>query len=314
MKLKHIVVALIFSLKIAAQDAPHLEIPKTNYSDFGFINPVKHVEIAYYEADSLNTNLKMQEFYSFNKEGNITQKFTRILGKYGSETAKNYSYTNGILDSINTYASAKNFNSIYKLFYNDNMKLIKGVATGVYTNYTDTYNYDESGLISSVVRMHENGSKQKSRFIKKYNFVEDRHTSKDGKEETTAYIYDENELYASFIVGSQKITFYNIPPLGKDIEQSTTEDLFTFIVDFRALKNKNYPLYKTQMRNFSDKSTVLFNILEEENNAKDEWIKRLHLDNSFGQNKKSFVFRKLIYADGTESGSADFDNNFKKMR
>src|SRR5690606_20994766 len=119
--------------------AEHLALPKIHWKSYGYQKQIEQAKIAYYKSDSLEYETTMVEVFSFNKEGNIIQKYIRVFGKYGSETAFNYVYTNGLLDSINTYASAKNFNTQQKFHYDKNGRLTHSTSTGVYANFTDVY-------------------------------------------------------------------------------------------------------------------------------------------------------------------------------
>ncbi|RKD18643.1 hypothetical protein BCY91_15010 [Pelobium manganitolerans] len=101
---------MITSLTACAQpqaEPSHLVPPKTYWQSFGFQKQPKQVGIGYYKSDSLGYEPAMLEVYNFNEDGFITQKYIRIFGEYGSETVNNYVYSNGVLDSINTLASAK---------------------------------------------------------------------------------------------------------------------------------------------------------------------------------------------------------------
>lgn len=40
--------------------------------------------------------------------------------------------------------------------------------------------------------------------------------------------------------------------------------------------------------------------------------KRLQIDRRFSKGERRLVFKKLVYADGTESGSTDYDLIFKR--
>ncbi|MDY0090901.1 MAG: hypothetical protein RBR78_11125 [Flavobacteriaceae bacterium] len=108
-KIKGSFFLILISYIVCGQtEVSHLSPPKTHWQSFGFHKQPKQVAIAYYKSDSLGYEPAMFEVFTFNESGYIIQKYLRIYGKYESETANNYVYKNGVLDSINTLASAQN--------------------------------------------------------------------------------------------------------------------------------------------------------------------------------------------------------------
>ena len=137
-KVRNSIITLILLAFGISASAQHLAPTKTYWQSFEFQKQPKQVSIGYYKSDSLGYEPAMPEVYNFNEDGFITQKYIRIFGEYGSETVNNYVYINGVLDSINTLASAQNFNSQQKLHYSNSGQLTHITATGKFADYTDT--------------------------------------------------------------------------------------------------------------------------------------------------------------------------------
>ncbi|WP_346236857.1 hypothetical protein ABDK00_013560 [Niabella insulamsoli] len=307
---------MIASFTVHAQKheaADHLSPPKTYWQSFGFQKQIDHVKIAYYKSDSLGYEPTMAEVISFNKHGHLIQHYIRIFGQYGSETAHNYVYTNGVLDSINTLATAANFNSRQKLHYNSDGQLTHITATGKFSNFTDTYKYDQTGMVASIERTHKSGSTRKAVFNHKANCVQERETAANGKVTERYYIYEGDELLASFRSGSGLLTFYDAYR-RIDFETKVNEAPLTYALAQRKLKQSDPMAFNKQMSSLQSKpvSKIVFDIPALAKNENGDWIKRLQIDRRFSPPQRRLVFRKLMYADGTTSGDTEMDLIFER--
>lgn len=314
MKLKITVLLLTISFSVMAQQEQHLAPPGTYWQSFGFQKQVEQVGVGYYKSDSLGYEPAMLELYTFNKEGHLTQKYIRIFGKYGSETAYNYVYNKGILDSINTVATASNFNSRQKLHYNNNGQIKTITATGKHTNFTDTYTYDNSGMVAAIVRQYKSGGIKKTTFNHTNNYVYEQETDVKGKVTGNYYIYDGDERFASFSSDDKKaITFYDTYH-RKDFKTVINEDALKYVLKQRQQKQLDPKTFAGQMDKLQGKpvSVILFDIPAEARNESGDWIKRLQVDKRLARPERRLVFKKLVYTDGTESGSTDYDMIFGK--
>lgn len=63
---------------------------------------------------------------------------------------------------------------------------------------------------------------------------------------------------------------------------------------------------------YKPSSRVILEIPAVSTNMDGDWTKRLQIDRSFSNGERRLVFRKLVYADGTESGDTEFDMIFDK--
>lgn len=287
--------------------------PQTHWKSFGFKKQVKQVNIAYYKVDSISYKPTMIEVYSFNKEGFIIQKYFKIFGKYASETATNYEYNNGLLDSINTYASSVNFNNKQKLHYNTNQKLTKIVANGKFSNFTDTYTY-KNGLVNSIERSYSNGGRMTTYFNHNKNYSRIKETSVNGKITESYTVYDGTEKFASFYLGREPIVTFYKAYHHNDLDIEVNENALNYALKMRKLKEQEPNSFVKLMGELQGKPTTrtIFTIPAESRNETGDWIKRLQIDKQYNMHIRRLVFKKLIYADGSESGSTNFDVFFEK--
>ncbi|WP_312342432.1 hypothetical protein [Chryseobacterium binzhouense] len=300
---------IIIGFSLKAQEAEHLSPPKTYWQSYGFQKQPDFAKIAYYKSDSLGYEPVMAEVISFNKEGFIIQKYIRIYGKYASETAHNYVYTNGVLDSINTVASSSNFNSKQKLHYGANGVLEKVTASGVYTNFTDTFQYDNNGMVNSIQRTYQNGSKKEAFFDHLKNTVTEKETSAKGTVTETIFVYDGDDLLAFFQKDNQNKIRLKDKERRIDFTIEITEnDPLNYVLNLRKMKQEDAKKFQQTIGNLSGKSSAmsLFDIPAESKNENGDWTKRLQIDKQFGVQRR-MVFREIKYSDGSQSGSTEFD-------
>lgn len=296
-----------------AQESPHLEPPKTHWQSYGFQKQVEQVGIGYYKNDSLGYEPTMLEVYTFNKDGYLIQKYNRIFGKYASETANNYVYDNGVLDSINTIASASNFSSKQKLHYNQSGGLESITASGTYTNFTDDFSWDDGGRVINIERKYQNGGKKEAVFNAKSNYVQDKQTDLKGKITEHYHIYDGDKLFASVEINELSVvTFYDAWHRS-DFKIEVEKDALNYTLKWRNLKNKDPEKFDQEIAELIDKptSTIIFEIPAETKNDDGDWIKRLEIDNGFFGAERRLVFKTLVYSDGTQSGSTEYDLIFE---
>lgn len=292
----------------------HLISPKTYWQSFGFQKQPKQVGIIYYKTDSLGYEPAMLEVYNFNEEGFITQKYIRIFGEYGSETVNNYVYSNGVLDSINTLASAQNFNSQQKLHYSNSGQLTHITATGKFADYTDTYTSDDNGMVATIERKWKSGGSKKTFFKHNGNYVHEKETAPDGKITESYTVYDEDELFASFTLGGRPMVTFHDSYHRIEFETEVNTHALNYALEQRKLKQSNPEAFNKLMSELQGKSTsrVVFDIPAMATNEQGDWTKRLQIDRRFSKGERRLVFKKLVYADGTESGSTDYDLIFER--
>ena len=290
----------------------HYDLPKTNWKDFGFKKQVKQVGISHYKSDGTNHDYSFLEVHTFNKEGNIIQKYYRTFGKDGRESSTYYVYHNGKLDSIYYYLPKWNSCSeIQKLNYNN-----KGVLDSISTSeYTFHYTYEKSGKVSMIERKYPNRNRTSVQTLFNYekNYVLENHISpQDGKITEYYSIYDGKELFASIIINRRVLVYFCNSYSRTIFEADLAVDALDFVLKLRALKDNNEEDFQNQLDELEKSSTsdIIIEIPIEDANTEGDWIKRLKIDRS--EKKRELLFQILMYSDGTISGSTEFDFVFDK--
>lgn len=308
---------ILTSLTACAQpqaEPSHLVPPKTYWQSFGFQKQPKQVGIGYYKSDSLGYEPAMLEVYNFNEDGFITQKYIRIFGEYGSETVNNYVYSNGVLDSINTLASAQNFNRQEKFHYDKSGQLTHITANGKFADYTDTYTYDNNGMVATIERKWKSRGSKKTFFKHNGNYVREKETAPDGKITESYTVYDGDELFASFTLGGRPVVTFHDSYHRSDVEVEVNTHALNYVLEQRKLKQSNPEAFNKLMTELQGKPTSreVFDVPAMATNEDGDWTKRLQIDRRFSKGERRLVFKKLVYADGTESGSTDYDLLFER--
>ena len=313
MRIKLCILFSAIAFVVNGQDVKHLSPPVLYWQSFGFKKQVEVAKTVYYKSDSLGYEPTMAELVAFNKEGNIVQKHIAIFGRYPSQTTYSYIYRNGVLDSIKATASAKNFNSVRKMYYDAKGKLQKIIATGIYTNYTDTYAYDQAGMVASIERKHKNGASVNARFDHKTNVVVEKHRSASGITSETFFVYEGDELFASFTTSDKTtVTFYDNYHRSH-FKTPVNENALSYVLNWRKKKQANLTDFQDQLSVLRDARTtkIVYDIPAEARNQQGDWIKQLQIDRQLST-RRQLVFQKLKYADGTESGSTEMDLLFER--
>lgn len=94
----------------------------------------------------------------FDLQGKLKTDYTRILGAFGSETAHQYLYRDGKIDSLNTKASVKNVSTKSKYYYNRAGLLDSISCKGFYVDYTDRFTHDNNNRIIRLERVYKKGN------------------------------------------------------------------------------------------------------------------------------------------------------------
>lgn len=311
-KVRNSIVTLILLAFGISASAQHLSPPKTYWQSFGYQKQPDHIKRAYYKSDSLGYEPTMAEVISFNEEGFIIQEYKQALGKTPNETARNYVYKNGVLDSINTLNTDPNYNTWQKLHYDEKGNLIKITITGKYSNFTDTFTYYESGMVKTIFRNnHASGTKTVVEFAHNRNYVKETVTEKTGKTYESCYMYDGENLFASFTIRkNQSIRFYDeVRRITYELENFEGNP-FEYAMNLRTEYQKN-PNALAQKFGNSDYVEIVFDIPAEVSNEHGDWIRQLQLDRTYRPTQRRLVFNQIMYADGTKSGSTEMDLIFE---
>lgn len=309
-KVRNSIITLIFLALGLSASAQHITPPKTYWQSFGYQKQPDYVQTVYYKSDSLGYEPTTVLVKSFNKDGFIIQDYIEVLGNFASKTAHNYVYKNGKLDSINTVTTNKNFNSIQKLHYNANGQLEKIISTGTYTEYTDNFSYDHNGMVQSIIRKYKD---EKSTLTATYNhqknYVTEVDAMADGSKKTRYFVYEGDDLFAMISGGS----IYNIRFYDKfhryNFEIEVAKDALQYALDKRKLYQQDEKYLGKLLEEKNGK--IVYETPAETKNETGDVTRQLELDKLYKNTKRRLIFSKYVYADGTTSGSTDFDLIFE---
>ena len=290
--------------------------PEVTFKDLGFTKKVKKVETYSYSLEDKMVIDKSSDSYDFDDNGNIIHHEYHIFGKYASSTSESSEFVNGTLIKRETLVENRpNFNSvltyeydkkvlvkkIYKsaLFkndfffkYNKNGQLaeIKGVYANNYS--IEEFFYNDKVLYKSVVKYFSKEDKIQSETIKLYLNDEVVLECKQGDSFFTAYLKDKKQNIELKMNLPDPIQMVNGIETEIKYEEITLQTLRE-----NLLNDRNKPYRKIEVNE----------VLEQ--NEHNDWIVKAGIDNRYN-NYEYFIFRKITYADGTVSGSTDF-NIFK---
>lgn len=304
----------IWLVTVSAVAQVHTALPLKSHTNFELSKPVKYVKIATYEATEKSWDPVMTQVISFNDADQLVQEYTRILGKFGSETAYNYVYDGKKLDSVNILASAANFNSKGDIVTDKNGRIVSETAKGFYADYTRNYDYNKDGTIKTITTKHATGNNNWTQFSYKNGSL-DLVTQVDGRvykdSPVNYFLYNNGLLFATWNDLDNDLTISPTPYRHYKLKKHHAP--LATAMELRTLYNTNKPAYNSQIDGISNEATIVYQQGTSSNELGD-WTKKMTETTSYGQTQKRYSFREIVYADGTASGSTEFDILFfKKM-
>lgn len=301
---------LIFSSVIYSQKE------EVNYRDLGFVKKVKRVETYSYSMADKIVEDKSSDVYDFDKNGNVIHHEYQVFGNYASSTSESSEFVNGLLVKRETLVKNRpNFNSVLTYEYDKKVLVKKVYKSALFKNdfffkynkdgqlveikgaYANNYSveeffYNDKVLYKSVVKYFSKEDNIQSETIKLYLNDEVVLEYKQGDSSFNAYLEDEKqniELNMNLPDPIQMVNGIETEIKYKEITLQTLKE--------NLLNERNKPFRKIEVNE----------VLEQ--NEYNDWIVKAGTDNRYN-NYEYFIFRKIIYADGTVSGSTDF-NIFK---
>lgn len=289
----------------------HLALPFLEASDYGIEKEVIKTETVYYKSDSTGYEPTMLKVLMFNDNGLLDKDYTRIIGKYASETLYDYTYKNGKLDSLVKKASAVNFNMDVVYSHDEQGRISKETATGVYTNYTTSYEYDKDGRISRIHNKNKTGLEKMADYFYENGVltrVEQSEFNPSNEEDASIkYIYYANgQPLFSFKDDATKVVYHEFELMTKGIEFGQ-EQAADKVPELMKIYHKDPEKFKKYMRENYQDYEALVQISESKDVNFPDWTKRYKVD----PYNSRMVFRKLYYKDGSSVGSTDYDTLFE---
>ncbi len=288
--------------------------PEVNYKDLGFTQKIKKVESYTYSLEDKFVTDKSSDVYEFDVKGNIINHAYFVYGKYASETFENSTYENELLVKREILVKNRpNFNAIITYKYDKKKNLIqKKYKSSQYEN-DFIFSYDSNNKLTEI-----KGIYAKNHSVEKFYY-------KDGK-----LFKSINQYFAKDSVLSETITLYidekkviECNPKNEYLIAYLNEETENWVLKM------NYPnpieningieseikydglTIKQLKENLLNERNQLFRLVEakeiQQLNDKNDWIIKAETYYRYKQQENYYIFRKITYADGTTSGSVDFD-------
>lgn len=288
--------------------------PEVNYKDLGFTKKIKKVESYTYSFEDKFVTDKSSDVYEFDENGNISNHAYFVYGKYASETAEKSTYENGLLTKREILVKNRpNFNAIITYKYDKNKNLIqKKYKSSQYEN-DFIFSYGSNNKLVEI-----KGIYAKNHSVEKFYY-------EDGK-----LLKSINQYFDNDAVLSETITLYIDEK--KVIECNPKNEYFIVYLNEEtenSVLKMNYPnpieningivseiqydglTIKQLKENLLNEKIQPFRLVEakeiQQLNDEKDWIVRAGTYYRYKQYENYYTFRKITYADGTTSGSVDFD-------
>jgi hypothetical protein len=294
-----------------------------SYKDLGIQKkPVKIESMTYSMEDKFVTD-NASDLYTFDENGSILLHEFNIYGDYASSTSEISKYQNDkIIQREVTVKNRPNFSSVMTFKYeNDNLKQktyqakyykneflfsydkdnklieIKGVYNSNYS--IEKYYYNQEKLYKTVIQYFNNDTIS-SQNMKLY--IDDK----------VVVEYDGNDKFSKAYLKEEKSEMLLQLNHAKPLQE--INKIESKIIN----ENMSFAKFKEYLLNKSNAAYVKVIVNERcKNNENNDWIAKMGIDKMFKEERKYYTFRKITYADGTESGSTDFNiftiNELKAM-
>lgn len=299
------------------------QIPPTHFTAFNFEKKVAKVETVVYDFEDkvvIDNRMTTELFDDF---GNITQTKTTYFDD-NLVTQKNFVYQNGLLVETNESNSKRDdFTTLTTFDYTKNNRLssIESNAQGFKSLYQIKYNQDQR--IEQI-----SGKFKKDHQIEKYFYTDagklwkKELTYSQGKEVASTFyeLFIDSKIAVQYASNQPTITLYISSKNQCEIAELTvdsTADTSVFLDLCQLVFDANHSPKElssalANRKDISVKSREFY-----KSNAHNDWIVNYSFATS-NPHATQWCFRKITYADGTESGSVDFNiftvNELKSMQ
>lgn len=318
MKLKTTLFLLIISAFSFAQTID------VSYKDLGLHKKVSKVESMTYSMEDKFVTDNASDLYMFDENGFILLHKFNIYGDYASSTSEVSKYQNNkIIQRDVTVENRPNFKSVMTFEYDNNNNLKQKKYEAKYYKNEFIYTYDKDNKLIEVKGIYNSNYSIEKYFYKKDKLYKTiiQHFNNETVSSESIKLYIDNKVVVEYD-GTDKFSKAYIKDDGGDmllqinhanpLKQIEKMELEVTKEDITLNKFKEYLLNK-------DNKPFVKTIVNEryKNNENNDWIAKMGIDIMFKEERKYYTFRKITYADGTESGSIDFNmftiNELKTM-
>lgn len=288
--------------------------PEVSFKDLGFAKKVKKVETYSYSLEDKMVIDKSSDSYDFDENGNIIHHEYHIFGKYASSTSENSTYKNGLLVKREILVKNRpNFNAILTYEYDKAKNLIKKTYKSAQFKNDFLFYYDEKNRLTEIKGIYANNYSvekfhyHKEKLVKSVNqyFTVDNTIQSETiklyiDEKVVLEHYSLDKFLKAYVKNNEENIIFqmNVPELNRKISEIEME------IRYKKLNNERLKDWIMNDQNQPYRKIEIEEIFK--NNANNDWIVKADIDNRFGRNI-NYIFRKITYADGSVSGSIDFD-------
>ncbi len=158
-------------------------------------------------------------------------------------------------------------------------------------------------MVKTIQRKYKDKSTTTTSYDHKKNVVTETDKRANGKIATTTYVYNVDELFAT-IDGKNTVRFHNTYH-NYDFEVQVEGDALQYAIEKRRLFQQDEQYLGKLSKEKNGK--IVFDIPAISRNDNGDIIRQLQLDKTSKQTRRRLWFSKYVYADGTTSGSTDYD-------
>lgn len=316
MKKEWNVLLFVFLMTIInAQEKPF----QASYKDFGFKKQPKTVTKIHYEFIDKIAIDQAKEIWEFNAEGNITS-YTEISYLDNNETTqKTYTYENGLLIKERKELSAKkHLQSTTTYEYNSDRQLVKkvyktddGLVERYYYDYKNGKQIQQSKVaFKGGITIKGDHLYNKEGTLYQINFEENTHLKK-------IYRWKESYLNGFKIFeldDDRKSSFIYTDDEGIAMQYTVNGDqLYSDLENLQKILAKNEfdatdEFHEILYANFKNPEQMVLNRAEiHKRNDNRDLIATAEIFKFDGSPIENIGFQEIIYADGSKSGTTDFD-------
>lgn len=253
--------------------------PKTNWKSYEVSKPVKQIQMVEYRRDSKGEfDTYAMEGYEFNSDGNLKNHAEQ--NKY-SQNAKQYNYTNGHLSGVMSGSAYGATEIKYKLDEKNNITAIG--------NYSFTYTDD--GKLSNA----SDGDKKYDSF-KHEGLI----TTVNTQPSNVFKVYYNDQLILKRLENSDFMYAYTYPYDGNEALFNKAK-LSMDIYQLKNLASEDISKFNKTILGTLDESRKNAPLSIAKKNDKGDWTLAVYKP-MHDPSVHKYYFRKIIYADGTESG------------
>lgn len=287
--------------------------PEVSYQDLGFTKKIRKVETFSYSMEDKMVTDKSSDSYDFDEQGNILHHEYHVYGKYASSTSENSMYENGLLVKREILVKNQpNFNATLTFQYDKKKNLIQKTYQSAQYKNVFHFSYDKQNQLSEIKGIYAKNHSVEKFYYKNGRLVKsvEEYFSKDTVQSKTIKLYINKKPVIEYYSNDAFLKAYledekehimlqmnypepiqNVNGIGTEIQY---DELTVAQLKEGLMNERNQPYRKIEVKE----------ILKQ--NDSNDWIAKAGIDTRYNQ-YTYYVFRKITYADGSVSGSTDFD-------